>query len=153
MTEAVYLYRDARYGVDDYQVTAAVDNCVVITGVATPASDGIYRVPATIDGKRVITIQSDAFCAANVKNTVKQVYLPASVRTVKDRAFNACVNLTDIYFSATSIYVSDLAFAPKEQRSGTLTIHCAYACGNRDLRYYRNIADDYYDAVFEEWNG
>ena len=151
-TTAVYTYRDAQYAIDDYLVTSNVENCVVITGVSTPASDGIYRVPSTIDGKKVIAIQRSAFNGENVKKTVKQVYLPETVRTVWEFAFSGCVNLTDIYFSANSIHIDIQAFASKEKRNVPLTIHCSYNCNNRDFRYYRNIANSYYDAVYEEWN-
>ncbi len=152
-TTAVYTYRDAEYAIDDYLVTSNVDNCVVITGVSTPAADGIYRVPSTIDGKKVIAIQRSAFNGENVKTTVKQVYLPETVRTVWEFAFSGCVNLTDIYLGANSIHVDIQAFASKEKRNAALTIHCSYNCNNRDFRYYRNIASSYYDAVYEEWNG
>ena len=150
---AVFTYRDAEYAKDDYHVTANVDNCVVITGVSTPASNGIYRIPSTLGGKKVIAVDQSAFNAEGIRNTVKAVYVPASVRTIKAYAFSACYNLTDIYFYGASIYVDSQAFAVKSRRSGTLTIHCAYDCNNRDLRYYRNIAESYYDAKFEEWNG
>ncbi len=145
-----YTYRVARYAVDDYHVTANVDDCVVITGVQTPAADGVYRIPSTLEGKRVIAVVTQAFNDENIRDTVKEVHLPASVRTVHDYAFSACRNLTDIYFEGNSVYVSTLAFAAKEKRTGTLTIHCAYECNNRDLRYYRNIAESYYDAEWSE---
>ncbi len=147
-TSAEYEYRLAQYAVDDYHVTANVDDCVVITGVKTPASDGIYRIPETLEGKKVITVDHFAFNGEEIRDTVREVHLPASVRTVKDNAFSACRNLTDIYFEGKSIYVGS-AFAPKAQRTGTLTIHSAYDCNNRDFRYYRNIAGSYYDA---EWS-
>ncbi len=150
---ATYLYRDAKYGVDDYHVTANVDHCVVITGVATPAADGIYRLPETLGGKKVIAISGLAFSDAAIRDGVKAVYIPAGIRSVWGAAFSGCVNLTNVYFYGTSIYVDFQAFPPKEQRSGTLTIHCAYDCNNRDFRYYRNIAQSYYDAVYKEWNG
>lgn len=149
-SSATYTYRDAQYAKDDYLVTANVDDCVVITGVETAASDGIYRIPSTLGGKKVIAVVSHAFSGENIKDTVKQIYLPSSVRTVHDYAFVACRNLTDIYFEANAIYVSNLAFAPKSQRTGTLTIHSAYNCSNRDFRYYRNIAESYYDAKWSQ---
>ncbi len=149
VTEAVYTYRDAKYAVDDYLVTANVDNCVVITGVSTPASDGIYHLPSTLGGKKVIAVDSWAFNGASVR----AVYVPASIRTIKSYAFMGCTNLSDIYFYGNAIYVDTQAFSPKAQRSATLTIHCSQNCSNRDLRYYRNIAAEYYDAVYEEWNG
>ena len=146
----VYSYRAAQYAVDDYHVTANVDDCVVITGIVTPATDGVYRIPSTLDGKKVIAVVKQAFNAEEVRDTVRQVYLPASVRTVHDYAFSACRNLTDIYFEGSSVYVSSLAFAAKEKRTGTLTIHSSYDCNNRDFRYYRNIAESYYDAEWSE---
>ncbi len=152
VSSAVFTYRDAKYGVDDYHVTANVDDCIVITGIKTPAADGIYRIPATIDGKTVIAIAPLGIYESGYAQTVKAVYVPAQLRTIWDNAFTGCYNLTDIYLYGKSVYIGD-AFPAVSKRNGTLTIHCAYDCSNRDLRYYRNIAESYYDARYEEWNG
>ena len=151
-SEAEYYYRDAQYG-DDYYVNAYLDDAVVIIGIKTPAADGIYRLPSELGGKRVIAVMGLTFFNSGQQLSVKKVVVPASVRTIWDHAFAGCANLTDIYFCGESIYVSSWAFPELEERSGTLTIHCSENCNNRDLRYYKNIASSYYEAVFKEWDG
>ena len=130
---------------------ANLENAVVITGVSVPSSNGEYIIPDTIDNKKVIAIMGLAFCDDNIKDTVKKVIVPASVKTIWGNAFANCYNLTDIYFCGNAIYVEGNAFAPKATRNETLTIHCSYDCSDRNSRYYRNSAA-YYDANYEEWN-
>lgn len=151
VTAVTYLYRDAKYG-DDFSVSANLENAVVIIGVKTPSSSCEYIIPETIDNKKVIAIMGLAFCDDTIKDTVKKVVVPASVKTIWNNAFANCYNLTDIYFGGKAIYVEGNAFAPKSNRTGTLTIHCSYDCSDRNYRYYRNSAV-YYDALYEEWNG
>ena len=151
VTEAVYLYRDAKNG-DDFSVHTDLENAIVIIGISTPSSSGEYVIPETLDGKRVIAIMSLAFCDDSIKNTVKKVFVPSSVKTIHTHAFSLCNNLTDIYFYGNAIYVDTNAFAPVENRTNILTIHCSYDCSDRNYRYYRNSAV-YYNAQYEEWNG
>ena len=109
---ATYLYRDARLG-DDFSVSYPTENCVVITGVSTPSSDGEYTIPKTINGKTVIAIMGGAFSGENIKNTVKKVIVPSSVKTIWNYAFSSCYYLSDIYFCGNSIYTEANAFADK----------------------------------------
>ncbi len=146
-----YSYRVAKYG-DDFSVGANLENAVVITGVKTASPNGVYEIPETLDGKRVIAIMSLAFCDDNISNTVKSVIVPSSVKTIWNNAFANCYNLTDIYFKGTSIYTETNAFPETSKRNGTLTIHCSANCSDRNYRYYKNSAS-YYDAKYEEWNG
>ncbi len=148
---AKYIYRDAKYG-DDYSVRADIDNCIVITGVKTPSSNGEYRIPEKIDGKKVVAIMGYAFCGEGIKDTVKKVFVPACVKNIWNYAFAECRNLTDIYFLGDSIYTESLAFPDKSKQNGTLTIHCSSNCSDRNFRYYKNSASNY-DAQYEEWNG
>lgn len=149
----VYQSRAAQYGKDDYKVTTNVDDCVVITGIVTPAADGIYRIPATIDGKEVIAICAEAFYASGCAQGVKEVYIPAGLRTLWNDAFLGCYNLEGVYLYGNSVYIDPQAFPSLEKRNKTITIHCAYDCSNRDFHYYRNIAESYFNARYEEWNG
>lgn len=151
VTTAVYLYRDAKNG-DDFAVNADLDNAVVIIGVSTVSSNGEYVIPETLNGKKVIAITALAFSDESVKDTVKKVLVPSSVKTIHANAFALCNNLTDIYFYGKAIYVDVNAFPPLENRTGDLTIHCSFDCSDRNFRYYRNSAV-YYDAKYEEWNG
>ena len=144
-----YTYRDATRDDVYLELTIALpDDVLVITGVLTPSSDGVYRVPNTIDGKRVVAIAPEAFSGEDVR----VVILPDNVSTVNNGAFSACPNLTDIYF-IDSVFTYSEAFAPVESRTGTLTIHCPQDCDNRNFRYYRNIASDWFGAEYREWNG
>jgi len=139
--EVVYAYRTAQAGDDfsaNYQNTG---NDIVITGVTQPAADGVYDIPSYIDGKKVIAVVANAFTGSNAKI----VYVPATVKTIWNYAFAGC-EMTDIYFRGNAIYTESKAF------TGSITIHCAASCSNRDFRYYKNCAADY-GATWEEWNG
>lgn len=154
-TEASYIYRNA-VATDCYTEgnipAQPITDVIVITGVTTAASDGIYNIPEEIDGKRVGAIMPNAFCDAAISSTVKKVVVPTSVKTIWQNAFSNCYNLTDIYLRGTTINIFETAFADVSNRTGTLTIHCARDCKTFGFYYYRNIADNY-DALYQEWNG
>lgn len=150
-TTITYIYRDAKYG-DDFSVGANLENSVVITGVKTASANGEYKIPDTIDGKKVIAIMALAFCDDKISSTVKTVIVPSSVKTIWNNAFANCYNLTDIYFKGNSIYTESNAFPETSKRNGTLTIHCSANCSDRNYRYYKNSAS-HYDAEYKEWNG
>ncbi len=144
-----YSYREATR--EDVYLALTIempDDVLVITGIVTRSADGIYRVPNVIDGKRVVSIAYGAFSGEDVRVVV----LPDNVSTVNSGAFVDCPNLTDIYF-VDSVYTYVQAFAPVEKRTGTLTIHCPQDCDNRYFYYYRNIASEWFDAEYREWNG
>lgn len=150
-TTVSYTYRDAQYG-DDFSVSTNLENCIVITGVETVSLNGEYIIPETINNKKVVAIMGLAFCDDNVKDTVKKVIVPSTVKTIWNYAFANCYNLTDIYFCGNAIYTEAKAFAEESNRNGTLTIHCSANCSDRNYRYYKNSAS-YYGADYEEWNG
>lgn len=154
-TAATYIYRDAT-AADCYPPNSIpaqpIEDVIVITGVATAASDGIYTIPETIDGKRVGGIMPSAFCDPDISATVKKVVVPATVKTIWQDAFSACYNLTDIYLCGNTISIYEDAFADPSMRNSQLIIHCSYNCKTSGLYYYRNIASNY-DAVYQEWNG
>lgn len=145
-----YTYREAKQGDDFYVHYAFPDNAIVITGVSAASDDGLYIIPEKIDGKPVVAIMANAFYS--VRDTVKKVVIPSTVKTVWNYAFAGCRNMTDIYFCGKSIYVEAQAFEEASSRAGTLTIHCSADCSNRNLYYYKNIAQNY-DATYKEWNG
>lgn len=154
-TEATYIYRDA-VAADCYTPTnipaQPISDVIVITGVRTPASDGVYNIPETIDGKRVGAIMPNAFCDSAISATVKKVVIPTTVKTIWKNAFSNCHNLTDIYLFGKTIDIIEEAFANVSDRNGSLKIHCAYDCKTFAFYYYRNIADRYH-ATYHEWNG
>ncbi len=154
-TEAVYTYRDA-VAADCYTEgnipAQPITDVIVITGVKTASSDGIYNIPEEIDGKRVGAIMPNAFCDTTISGTVKKVVVPTSVKTIWQNAFSNCYNLTDIYLRGTTINIFETAFADVSNRTGTLTLHCARDCKTFAFYYYRNIVDNY-NATYQEWNG
>lgn len=136
-----YTYRAARAGDDLNANYTNSGNDIVITGVAQQSADGVYDIPAYIDGKRVIAIVANAFSGSNARI----VYVPATLKNIWNYAFYGC-NLTDIYFRGSAIHVESKAF------SSALTIHCASTCNDRNFRYFKNSAA-IYGATWEEWNG
>lgn len=145
-----YKYRAAKNG-DDYYVHYPIEDCVVITGVATKSSTGTYTIPSQIDGKNVIAIMSFAF-DKEIGKTAKKIIVPSTVKTIWDCAFGYCVNMTDIYLCGESIYIYGDAFPAISDRNYKITIHCSADCSNRNFRYYKNTAADY-GAEYKEWNG
>ena len=155
VTAATYTYRDAT-AEDCYTEgnipAQPIEDVIVITGVATAESDGIYNIPETIDGKRVGAIMPSAFCDAAIKDTVKAVVVPSTVRTIWQKAFSECYNLTDIYLRGSYIDIFENAFADQSMRTAQLTIHCSNDCKTLDHYYYRNIAENY-AALYKKWDG
>ncbi len=140
-TEVVYHYRLAQKN-DDFSTSYTnPGNHIVITGVEELRSDGIYDIPAVIDGKTVVAIMANAFSGSGAK----VVYIPETVKTVHDHAFNDCA-LTDVYFRGNAIFCYPDAF-PKG-----FTLHCSANCNDRNLRYYKSSATNF-GAVWAEWNG
>jgi hypothetical protein len=140
-TQVIYDYCAATAR-DDYSAHYQnAGNDIVIIGVLQPAIDGVYDIPAYIDGKKVIAIRANAFYGCNAQ----VVYIPETVRNIWNYAFYGS-NLMDIYFRGDSIYTESMAF------DGNLNIHCSATCDDRSYRYYKNCAGSY-GAVWIEWNG
>lgn len=148
-SEVVYTYREAQYGDIGIANYTNDGNDIVITGVATPSPDGAYDVPSYIDGKRVLAIMPNAFRGTDAKKVV----VGDTVRFIWDGALSDCVNLTDVYFTGSKLDVDAKAFPDVDQRTGTLTIHCSAACCNSNMLSYKNAAEYWYDAAYEEWDG
>lgn len=147
-----YSYRAAQYG-DDYNYYANIpENAIVIMKVNTASSNGVYEIPSSIDGKPVIAIMENAFGAANVKNTVKTVIIPASIKTIWSYGFFYCNNLKEIYIKGEALFIGDSPFPPVSRRTETITIYCSSTCHNRNFTKWKNLAE-YNNAVYKEWNG
>ncbi len=146
--EETYSYRfperDEVYATLNYVLP---DDVITITGVLTPSADGVYYIPNTIDGKRVIAISSHAFAGEDVK----AIILAENVSSINDYAFSACPNLSDIYFYDNT-YIDTATFAPLEERHVMLNIHCPFNCHNRNFCNYHNIASTWFDANYYEWD-
>ena len=148
----IYNYRDA-VPADDYMANLSITkNAVVITSVKAISPDGTYVIPEEIDNKKVVAIMNNAFCDSNVSNTVKQVVIPASVKTINAYAFYKCYNLTDIYIKGEEVACPSVFIPEKDKRNYTLTIHCSSTCNDRNFRTYKTLCY-YWDTVYKEWNG
>lgn len=148
VSNVTYYYRQAQRG-DDFSINYPfTENDIVITGVGGVSGSGLYIIPPKIDGKRVIGISGLSFSEEDICKTVLGVVVPDSVLTISSNAFYGCENMTDIYFCGKSVFTDTNAFSTV--RNGTLTIHCAYDCSDRNFRYYRNSAS-YFGALYEEW--
>lgn len=156
-TKPTYSYRDALYTecymYDNQPQNLYMENHIVITGVYGVAGDGVYEIPETINGKKVVAVMQSAFSDPSVSANVKKIILPSTVRSVWENAFSDCYNLTDIYFRSKSISVSQLAFADISKRTSTLTIHCSSDCKDAKFFYYKTIASTKYNAVYQLWDG
>lgn len=137
----VYDYRTATTADDFSAYYQNSGNDIVIIGVLQPATDGVYDIPAYIDGKKVIAIGANAFYGSSAK----VVYIPETVRNIWNYAFYGC-QLTDVYFRGESIYTESMAF------EGNFNLHCSATCDDRSYRYYKDCAGAY-GAVWIEWNG
>ena len=129
------------------------ENDIVITSVNTPSSNGVYMIPDKIDGKNVLAVMGLAFSASSVRDTVKTVVVPASVKTIWDNAFGACYGLTDVYLRGEAVYIRSNAFPDVSKRTGALTIHCSATCQNRNFYYYSKSSQSLFNADYKEWNG
>ena len=145
----VYTYREAQYG-DTLSAHYTNDgNDIVITGVETLSSNGEYVIPPYINGKRVIAIMPNAFHGTDARKVV----VGDTVKVIWEYAFSDCVNLRDVYLRGNKIDVDTTAFPKVDRRTGVLTIHCSAACHNSNMLSYKNAAEYWYDAAYEEWNG
>lgn len=151
VSNVVYEYRAACPGDDHTGLSINVDNDIVITGIKTYASDGIYHIPSYIDGKRVISIDGYAF---NSYISVKEVYLGETVRNVGRYTFSSCYDLEKIYIACDKIYFP----AFNQAHLFSLTIYSSAEC-----QHIHDVYDDCYlkdnpnricrGAQWQEWNG
>lgn len=69
-----------------------VNNQVSI--ISYHGNEANVSIPATIEGKEVVSIGEDAFCG---NKSVKSIKLPAGIQTIGAWAFSSCSNLTKVY--------------------------------------------------------
>ena len=148
-----YLYRPTESG-DEFDAvgTPRPANGITIIDVETPAEDGIYDIPAYIDGQPVLAVAEYAFCRPDVAPTVKTVYFPATITTVNEFAFSSCRNLSDVYYRG-DIHVRGYAYPDKTHREGPLTVHCAEDCHNRNSLLHKHLVNEADNTYYEVWNG
>ena len=148
----VYEYRAARVGdqLPSDQYDPATD--VVITGVKTVHPEGIYDIPAYIDGCRVVGIMSLSFSETDAR----KVTLGENIIYVAQNAFSGCYNIEALYVRSDFLYLSRSAFIPASHRNCTMKIYCSAACTiNDDLSGTCYLKDKVrvYGGEYQEWNG
>ncbi len=128
---------------------------LTIISIDTVATDGVYRIPAAIDGVPVAHVLPTAFQDGRIAPTVKKVVIPATVRRIQDYTFGHCDNLTDVYFQGDYIEVNASTFC----RQGVLyptqdaTVHSTETChtgSNTTIRYY---AEKWWFFRWQAWDG
>lgn len=105
---------------------------IILTGFDRIPEDGVYVLPASIDGKRVVGCSAPpthegkyTFRTAGVREKVKQVYLPPTLYSMPD--LSECSALTDVYIA------SEVIWAPRYgcfsgRTNGHLTLHASTTC-------------------------
>ena len=152
-TEVLYTYRKAERGDGETLSYIPPDDAIVITGVKTVSSNGVYIIPESIDGKQVVAIHAPAFTDnPEISRAVTAIVIPSTVRYVQALSLSTCHNLADIYL-CDDILIDQEALPAPSARKNTLTIHCAADCTDRNFWLYKNIAVSRYRAIYEEWDG
>ena len=86
-----------------------VNQCIKVTGCIGTTSNGIYRVPAIIDGKTVAAVDfGDSFANAATARTVKRIYLPPDLIYL-DSGLETCTKLEGLYVTSP-----DCWFTPEQ---------------------------------------
>lgn len=99
-------YEDLRYTVENNEIS--------ITAYVGSGEDTV-TVPSTINGKKVTVIDANAFMRSDVVNVI----LPASIHTIRERAFANCTRLTSILILDNCRTIESSAFTGA---SSSLTI-------------------------------
>lgn len=148
----VYEYRAARAGDQLTDGTWDPETDIVITGVKKIAADGVYEIPAYIDGKRVVSIRPLAFSDTDART----VTLGKNIIYVAQNAFSGCYNIGALYIRSEHLYLSRSAFIPASSRNCTLKIYCSARCTVKDALngecYLKDIVRAY-GGEYREWNG
>ena len=83
-----------------------VNQCIKVTGCIGTTSNGIYRVPATIDGKTVAVVDfGDTFADKSVALTVKRIYLPPDALRLQGGIEN-CTKLEGLYMTSPDFWLN-----------------------------------------------
>lgn len=151
-SRSVYEYRAARAGDQLPDGAYVPETDIVITGIKQTADDGVYEIPDTIGGKRVVAILPLAFSGTDAR----RVTLGKYVIHVAQNAFSGCSNIEALYVRSDALYLSRSALIPASSRSVTLKIYCSARCTVNDALYGECYLKDIvrvYGGEFYEWNG
>ncbi len=150
----IFYYREALPSDDYHGNTAITKDAVVITGVSRVAEGGVYIVPETICGKKVVAIMDNTFSSDEIRDTVKVIAVPESVKTIHAYAMLNCYNLTDIYLCGDSVggnFLSNMYNLGYDyDLEGKITVHCSSECENREYSTIKSICE-HVGANYDEW--
>ena len=149
----IFTYRDAVPQDDVNANESIVTDGIVITGVKEPRADGLYVIPETIDGKKVMAIGEYAFADESVRDTVVTVVIPETVKNLHSYCFYKCNNFTDVYILTDALAGSGALFYRNGFENMPITVHSSAECHDRDLRTYKAICEFYGQGTFVEWDG
>lgn len=146
-----------------------IDNAITICGFKNIASNGIYKIPDTIDGKVVVAInmaagvsQGYTFSSTDVIDTVKKVYLPPRLIVVSSEStFTRCPNITDLYVASDKLHIAKNFFPYyydyKNATKNSFTFHSSESCialyKDRYTTFKSLIGSgSYYNGKFNTWD-
>ena len=91
-----------------------LNQCITVTGFDAPTSNGIYRVPAMIDGKVVAAVDfGDSFADNEVALAAKRIYLPPDMVALKG-GISTCTNLERVYVTSPKAWFKPSTFPYRE---------------------------------------
>lgn len=149
----IFTYRDAVPQDDYHGSVSKIEDGIVITGVTQARDDGLYIIPESIDGKKVVAIGEYAFYDENIRDSVVKVVIPETVKTLHSYAFYNCLNMTDAYILTDALGGSNALFFRYKYDNTPITVHCSAECSDRDFRTYKALCEFYEYGTFVEWNG
>ena len=161
--------RSSEYTLIDMYGDGNTDNAITICGFKNIPSNGIYKIPDTIDGKVVVAInmaagvsQGYTFSSTDVIDTVKKVYLPPRLIVVSSEStFTRCPNITDLYVASDKLHIAKNFFPYyydyKSATKNSFTFHSSESCiALYKDRYttFKSLIDSgsYYNGKFEKWD-
>ena len=110
---------------------------------------GFYSVGSS-NGSRYRIVSVRNVCAGG--DAVK-VLIEESVLFVCPGAMKHSNELAYVCLKGDLITIDPDAFPPANERWYTIVIRCSADCKDMYGRYYKDIAESVYGAVWEEWNG
>ena len=118
---------------ETYRYDIPLSECIVITGFDAPTSNGIYRIPAAIDGKVVVGLdmsnQVSGWCHFNdpdIAPTVQRLYLPPELFVVDRNTINRCTSLRAIHVTSHTLWLEPEAVPASTK--GLCFYSEAYSC-------------------------
>ena len=145
---------------DAAQNGVAMADAIVVIGFDRIPQNGVYVVPATIDGKTVVGMDMTqarglAFDSSSVRRTVKALYLPPAVTTLADDLLAECIYLSDLYVAGSELYLTPSALPSSAARLQPLTLHTPLTCwcsfANTYFVNYCTTGDNDYRVAHQTW--